>query len=511
MGWDRDSINAAYDALDAAYDTVAALTYDTLDTAATLRCQDRLERLRRRMPATEHQLLAHAQTLTIPTAIGAKSWSDVLATRLRISNTEATRRVKEADDLSPRTTLTGGPLEPRLPETAAAQARGDINVEHVTIIRDCIRKASKYVDAAARDEIDHDLAHAAAHNSPETLRESTHLLLYLLNQDGDAPDDDRTQRRGITLGRQDADGNIPIHGLLTPETAAYIQALFAKLAAPGMCNPNDENPCVTGQPDEDTIHADDRTLPQRQHDALTTICRDTLSSNELGQHNGLPVTVVVSTTLQDLESAAGVAVTGSGSLLPISDLIRMASHARHYLVIYDKHTREPLYLGRTKRIATLPNAWCCSTATVAAPGPAAPPPPTAAKPTTPPKTSGRADKPTSPTSAWPVAPTIASSTSTDGPPKFAATAASNGSPRPCSTPAKTASTIITTPTNSSPHTTRIRRQLDTPLGRWVAAWRQAGCGVGELTSTSILPMFAPVKRPLSPSTQDSRPLKTVHR
>jgi hypothetical protein len=30
----------------------------------------------------------------------------------------------------------------------------------------------------------------------------------------------------------------------------------------------------------------------------------------------------------------------------------MASHSHHYLVIYDKHTREPLYLGRTKRIAT---------------------------------------------------------------------------------------------------------------------------------------------------------------
>src|SRR5438045_206413 len=132
MGWDRESISAAYDALDAAYDTVAAVTYDALDTAATLRCQDRLERLRRRMPATEHQLLTHAQTLTIPTAIGAKSWADVLATRLRISNTEATRRVTEADDLAPRTTLTGEPLAPWLPETAAAQARGDINTEHVT-------------------------------------------------------------------------------------------------------------------------------------------------------------------------------------------------------------------------------------------------------------------------------------------------------------------------------------------------------------------------------------------
>jgi hypothetical protein len=353
MGWDRDPISAAYDALDAAYDTVAALTYDTLDITDTLGYQDRLERLRRRLPATEHQLLTHAQTLTIPTAIGAKSWSDVLATRLRISSTEATRRVKEADDLSPHTTITGELLAPLLPETAAAQARGDINAEHVTIIRQCLKDASKFIDAAARDEIDHDLARAAAANSPETLRDAANLLVYLLNQDGDAPDDDhRAQRRGITLGRQDADGLTQVSGWLTPELAATIGALFAKLAAPGMCNPADENPCVNGQPDTDTIAADDRTLAQRQHDALTTICRNTLSSGELGQHNGLPVTVVVSTTLQDLQSAAGVAVTGSGSLLPISDLIRMASHAHHYLVIYDKHTREPLYLGRSKRIAT---------------------------------------------------------------------------------------------------------------------------------------------------------------
>jgi hypothetical protein len=353
MGWDRDSITAAYDALDAAYDTVAALTYDTLDTADTLGCLSRVERLRRRIPATEHRLLTHAQTHTIPAAIGAKNWADVLATRLRISNTEATRRVKDADDLAPRTTLTGGPMVPRLPETAAAQARGDINTEHVTIIRDCIRKAAKYLDTTACDEIDRDLARAAVTNSPETLRESATLLLYLLNQDGDLPDDDHhARKRGITLGRQDPDGNVPIHGHLTPETAAYIHALFAKHAAPGMCNPDDENPYVTGQPDEATIHADDRTLPQRQHDALTTICRNTLTSGELGQHNGLPVTVVVSTTLQDLQAAAGVAVTASGTLLPISDLIRMASHAHHYLVIYDKHTHEPLYLGRTKRIAT---------------------------------------------------------------------------------------------------------------------------------------------------------------
>jgi hypothetical protein len=33
-------------------------------------------------------------------------------------------------------------------------------------------------------------------------------------------------------------------------------------------------------------------------------------------------------------------------------VIRLASHAHHYLSVFDKHTREPLYLGRTKRLAS---------------------------------------------------------------------------------------------------------------------------------------------------------------
>ena len=62
--------------------------------------------------------------------------------------------------------------------------------------------------------------------------------------------------------------------------------------------------------------------------------------------------VIVSTTLAELESAAGQAVTAGGSLLPMHDVIRLASHAHHYLVIFDHHTQVPLYLGRSKRIAS---------------------------------------------------------------------------------------------------------------------------------------------------------------
>src|SRR6187455_1132380 len=71
-----------------------------------------------------------------------------------------------------------------------------------------------------------------------------------------------------------------------------------------------------------------------------------LASGQLSSHHGLPVTMVVSTTLKELESGTGHAVTGGGSLLPMAEVIRQAGAAHHYLAVFDGHTEEPLYLGR---------------------------------------------------------------------------------------------------------------------------------------------------------------------
>jgi hypothetical protein len=165
-------------------------------------------------------------------------------------------------------------------------------------------------------------------------------------------DAERARRRYLTIDRQDANGLSRIHGLLDPEARATLDAVLAKLAAPGMCNPEDDTPCVDGQPSAQAVHADMRSQGQRHHDALKAMGRAVLASGELGKHNGLPATIIVSTTLQDLQSAAASAVTAGGSLLPMREVIRLAAHAHHYLVIYDHHTRQPLYCGRAKRFAT---------------------------------------------------------------------------------------------------------------------------------------------------------------
>jgi hypothetical protein len=75
-----------------------------------------------------------------------------------------------------------------------------------------------------------------------------------------------------------------------------------------------------------------------------------LSSGQLGQHNGLPASIIVSVSLTELESAAGKAITGGGTWLPMSDVMRLASHARHYLRIFDGARELALY--HTKRIAS---------------------------------------------------------------------------------------------------------------------------------------------------------------
>src|SRR4029078_8424805 len=55
---------------------------------------------------------------------------------------------------------------------------------------------------------------------------------------------------------------------------------------------------------------------------------------------------------QDLESRAGIGVTGGGTKLPIADVIRMGAHAHHHLAVFDGVTGHALALYRTKRVAS---------------------------------------------------------------------------------------------------------------------------------------------------------------
>ena len=345
---------AALDDLEAAWDKLASLPVDALSAEQVLTVLDRLETQRRRQPAFEHALLTHLQTQTTAKEMGAKSWRAVLAQRLGISGTDASRRIAEAATLGPRRALTGEPLEPHLPTTATAQARGEIGTDHVTIIRDFIDHLPADIDPGPRAAAEAQLGGLAGVLTPEGLRKLARQLMGYLDQDGTLDDErQHARKRSLTLGPQGLDGMSRLTGWITPELRATLDAMFAKLAAPGYCNPDEHSPCVDGAPSQTQIDADTRSPAQRTHDALQTVCRAMLASGTLGRHNGLPVTIVATTTLAELTAAAGHAHTGGGTRLPIPTLIRMAAAGAHpYLALFDNPRKIRLYYGRRRRTAS---------------------------------------------------------------------------------------------------------------------------------------------------------------
>ncbi|WKG05824.1 HNH endonuclease signature motif containing protein [Mycolicibacterium sp. HK-90] len=340
-------------ALAAAVADLQELPFTALSTAELLDVCSGLQHARNLIPTIEHPAIAALAEQGNAARIGAKSWPEALRIRLRVSGTEARRRYRDALNFAPRISISGEPLPPLRAATAAAQAGGWVGAEHIEILESFFRKCPRWVDGTSRARLEEKLVAVVAQNAPETLQQSADEALYLLNQDGPEPADEQcARRRGIVIGPQQPDGTSRIAGWINPELRAGLDAVNAKAAAPGMCNPDDENPCTSGTPTQEQIDTDTRTPAQRTHDALLALTRSALMSGQLGQHNGLPVSIVVTTTLQELQAGAGVAITTSGSKLSIPDVIRLAAHAWHYLAIYDAHTKLPLYLGRTRRIAS---------------------------------------------------------------------------------------------------------------------------------------------------------------
>jgi hypothetical protein len=257
-----------------------------------------------------------------------------------------------AEPLTPRTSLTGQPVPPRQPATAAAWRAGDLDAEHVRIIQRFLAELPCAVGPAEREHAEAVLAGHARDLRPDQLARLAQKLALILNPDGTFTDADRAARRGFTWGPQLPNGMSQGRLCATPALRAEIDALLAKFAAPGRANPADQTPLIDGEPTQARIDADTRTVAQRQHDALSAVMRSLLGNPKLGQHNGLPVTVIISASIQDLQNAAGVGITAAGTYLPMPDLIRMASHSYHYLSLFDKATGRALWLGRTQRIAS---------------------------------------------------------------------------------------------------------------------------------------------------------------
>ncbi|HWS91694.1 MAG TPA: 13E12 repeat family protein [Mycobacterium sp.] len=354
----RERISAALDAIDAAQAVLRDTSSDVVGNKFRVEVAERLETQDRTNRGLMYRFFAEIAdppdgSECIPAERG------MLCVRLRVTPREIVRRFKLAARIRPRRSLTGPPLQPELPELAAAVEAGAVGEDHIRAVCHAVDVLPACVSPTAVAEAERTLVQHATKLDAGVVTKLGQRIADYLNPDGLFNEDDRARRRGLRLGPQGPDGMSRLSGLLDPETRAYLEAIEAAVR-PGRHQPDN------AEPEE----RDQRTPAQRCHDALKLGLEAAITSGKLGVHRGHPVTVIVTTTLADLNQAAHAVVdpsipmpapanTGGGSRLPMRDLIRMAADAIHCLAVFDDHTGRPLYLGRQKRIATADQRLIC--------------------------------------------------------------------------------------------------------------------------------------------------------
>jgi hypothetical protein len=322
--------------LTTAIDALAALDLTTLSRDELLGLTRGVEAHRRRLSVVDHRLVAELDSRGVAFELGCASTAALLRKALRLAPADAKARVTAAADLGPRRAISGEALPPLFTRVAAAQAEGAISARHAAVIVEAIDELPAQAQVEHAAAIEERLVADARVFEPVQLCRLARRIVAIVDPDGTLADDrHHERRRGATLSHN-GDGSGELRAHLTPSALAVWEAVLDPLAAP---QPTDE----TGR--------DSRTPTQRRHDALLDAGQRLLRSGELPACGGIPATVIVTMTLDELEARSGLATTSHGGLLSVPDALALAAEAEVIPVVLTD-SGGVLSHGRARRTAS---------------------------------------------------------------------------------------------------------------------------------------------------------------
>ena len=323
-------------ALTAAVDDLLAMTFTCLPTRELPALAAAVETQLRRLPVFDHALIAEMDRRDLAGEVGARSTAAVLVDALRLTPGEAKTRVTAAENLGPRVGLGGEPLPALFPHLLAAQADGAISVEHARVVVHTIDRLPHALQLDHADAVETVLVAHARDFNPTIVAGLGRRIRDHLDPDGTLTEEaDRQRRRSVSLHHR-PDGSGQISGELTAGCAAKWQALFDALAKPATA--------------ADGV-GDPRTPDQRRHDAIDDIADRLLRGGDLPDSGGTPATVVLTMTLDQLETRTGLATTAHGGSISIAQALTLAG-AGDIIPIVINHAGGILSYGRTRRDAS---------------------------------------------------------------------------------------------------------------------------------------------------------------
>lgn len=176
-----------------------------------------LQRVRNKLPVVDRALIQYGIEQGVPAVLTERTMTRVLVSGIRLSIGEAVRRVRAAEHLADRRSMTGETLSPLRPHLAAAQRDGAVTPEQVTLIDSALRKL-KHCDASAVEAGEVLLGQQATQLSYKDLDLVEAKLIEAIDPDGVLPGDDAEQRlRRFFHLKHRQDGSWAGDFRLTPE------------------------------------------------------------------------------------------------------------------------------------------------------------------------------------------------------------------------------------------------------------------------------------------------------
>lgn len=259
--------------------------------------------------------------------LGCRDVTDLLQTLTRLEPRSAARLQRAATAVRRAVSpTTGEALDAPFPSVRAAMVDGVVGTDGILAITGPLQQTAPRVSADARRDAADIVVAAARGEGPdaappacaELLRIHAQTWALALDQDGAEPRERVAERkRSLVLGVATAAG-VPVRGTLLPEVAAQLQTIFDAQLSPAVAF---DDPITAA--DAPLIVRDERTRPQKQHDALAAALGVAASSGILPTLGGYAPTLVVSVDADDLVAGTGFA-HAQGCDQPVSTLV-----ARH--------------------------------------------------------------------------------------------------------------------------------------------------------------------------------------
>ncbi len=285
--------------------------------------------LRAQLDEVEARLLAHAETLELPSRTGARSLQAWYARHTRLSRPEAARRVGLARALAVHD------------QTRQAMARGEAHAEQAAVITDAVAVLDHQ-----RDQAEKHLLTEAAHHDADALRRLGQRILEVVDparaDEHEARllrDQEQRARRATRFSMRD-DGDGTVHGRFTlpAAQAAMLQKALCALAAPKHVRATDGAGSYDWQ----------RPTSERLGRAFCEYV-ERYPTDRLPHQCGVNATVVVTMPVSTLVGGLQAARLDTGDSLSPGEARRLACEAGLVPAVLDGRSRV-LDLGRKTRL-----------------------------------------------------------------------------------------------------------------------------------------------------------------